>query len=222
MKTIEDQTKGQDGPRWFVAQTNRAQERLARDSLRSEGIEVYLPMYLNADRVGSVRALPFFPGYLFFRIERTAPQWSLLFSARGILAILGNGGRPMTVPDWVIEDIRGQEVDGMIDLGVAKPAEGFKRGDPVRISKGRKRLVLDGVFVERLDKHRALVLVRLLGDAARLVQAELAHLEVNAGADAIQHPATLQTTPSPAAPGKPAGPSGSSQRNTVERSAGVR
>ena len=222
MKIIEDQTKGQDGPRWFVAQTNRGQERLARDSLRYEKIEVYLPMYLNTDRVGSVRALPFFPGYLFFRIERTAPQWSLLFSTRGVSAILGNGGRPMTVPDWVIEDIRGQEVDGMIDLGVAEPASGFKRGDPVRISKGRRACVLDGVFVERLDNRRALVLVRLLGDAARLVQAELAHLEVNASADAIDGPGHAPVHTITAATRRPAGPSGPSERNTVERSVGVR
>lgn len=164
------------GPRWYIARANHNQERLARASLLSERLDVYLPMTFKTNRKGEIYALPLFPSFLFVRLGMEATGWTRVFSARGVSAVLGTGGRPSAVPDRAVEWIRAQELDHFREHSLhPQECPAFKPGELVAIQKGMFA-EFRGVFLERVDAKRSAVMVELFRSARR-VEAETAHLE---------------------------------------------
>lgn len=49
---------------------------------------------------------PFFPGYLFVRLDCTEDRWSSVHSTRGVRRIVSFGGYPLPVDDGIIVEIR--------------------------------------------------------------------------------------------------------------------
>ena len=163
-------------PRWYVARSGASQERLARASLRADGIDAYLPMTFKTNRKGELFALPLFPGFLFVRLRMGEAAWPKVFSARGVAAVLSSGGRPTPVRDQVVEWIRSQELDHFAERGLQpEPCRAFEPGQLVRIKKG-PFAELCGVFKQMDGKKRCQVLVLLMG-AERLAHAEVEHVE---------------------------------------------
>ena len=162
--------------RWYVARTNRKEERLARASLKAEDIGAYLPMMPKRNRAGELYATPLFPGFVFVAFMLTGGGWTTVFSARGVSSVLGTGGRPQPISTFGLEQIRRRELEAFERVNlVAEPCRLLRAGDKVTFKKG-PWAELDGEFQRYTDQHRCAVLISFLG-AEREAEAELAHIE---------------------------------------------
>ena len=128
------------------------------------GAEHYLPVVRDARNPG--RSEPLFPGYLFCHVEIPSVQWVEIRSLPGIAYVLGVEGRPIPVPDELVEDVRAR-----VERENARRAGGiYSPGERVRIVEGPFK-ELDAIFDRRLSASgRSRVLVRLLH---RLVPVEI-------------------------------------------------
>jgi transcriptional antiterminator RfaH len=162
--------------RWYVARSAVHQEKLVLASLRAERVDAYLAMTFKTNRKDELYALPLFPGFVFVRLAMDAAGWTKVFSARGVSAVLGCGGRPSPVSDRVVEWIRQTELEHFASHGLKAPdCRAFERGQLLRIRKGAFA-EFEGVFVERLDRKRSAVLIRMFG-ADVVAEAETEHLD---------------------------------------------
>jgi transcriptional antiterminator RfaH len=116
---------------WTVAQLQPQRERLAVHCLGLSGFETYLPK-LRERRVVRGRKVdvnpPLFPGYLFVLVEL---QWHAARWAPGVITLILDGFGPAKVSDALIEEIRGRERKGLIEL-----APRLQHGDRVGITGG--------------------------------------------------------------------------------------
>jgi transcriptional antiterminator RfaH len=108
---------------------------------------------------------PLFPGYVFILVEL---QWYRARWCPGVRRIIMSGIEPAKVSDAVIEEIRGRERNGVIEL--PKPRE-FRRGDPVKILRGPFGGHL-ALYADMKPRERVEVLLRLLGGEQRVMLAK--------------------------------------------------
>lgn len=158
-----------DEARWYVVRSAVNQERLALASVRQLQLDAYLPQYLKANHKGELFARPFFPGHFFVRMGLATPRWQGLYSARGVQCVLGAAGRPSPLDDLVIETIREKEEGGYVKVGLDAAPDGqpqLAHGDAVRVKVpvGRRdHMLVEGLFIERVDKRRCTILLNLIG-----------------------------------------------------------
>ncbi len=121
---------------WYVIQTKPTAEDNVRLHLKNADIETFLPKIKQAVRgkkSSASRIKSLFPSYLFAHIDLKDPSLHhMVRYTRGVRKILGDGDKPVPVPDEMISIIReriGEE--GLIEQGLT-----MKKGDPVRIRSG--------------------------------------------------------------------------------------
>jgi transcriptional antiterminator RfaH len=148
---------------WFIGVTRQGQERLAGRELHHQAFETYLPMCIH-DWAKKPRIRPFLIGYIFIRLDPDCERWRAIFSTYGMRTMLFSGDKPSAVPDWIVEEIRAREVDGLVRLPPPLQSK-FKNGDAVRV----KGSPLDAVFETVVDHRRAAVFLSLLGQTKRHV-----------------------------------------------------
>ncbi len=146
---------------WYVAKTHQSKERWVRLNLENQGFEVYLPLYVSlGDKRGEEIVRCFLPGYIFFRCNgEDGAHFNRVGGTVGVWRILRTGdpltGPPERVPDWVIQDIKDRERNGLVQLPPRLLSK-FKKGDKIKIGG------LDAIFVEMKDRQRATVFITLL------------------------------------------------------------
>jgi transcriptional antiterminator RfaH len=151
---------------WSVAQLQPApgRDQVALRYLHLAGFETYQPRLRERRIVRGRRVVvqpPLFPGYLFIRIEQ---QWYAICSTPGVIRLIRAGDCPARVPDAVINELRGREHNGLIEL--AKPPR-LRPGDPVRIVRG----IFSGhraLYVGQTSRERIMLLLSLLGGQRRI------------------------------------------------------
>jgi transcription antitermination factor NusG len=143
---------------WYVIETQRHREAVARAMLGTRGIESYLPCIAQWPRpaVGAAIA-PLFPGYLFVRTALGA-QAHRVTRTNGVKAFVTFGDLPVPLGGEVIDFLREREgPDGLIQCGSAAAG-----GAAVRIVDGPFR-GLTAVVAERLPaRDRVRVLMEIL------------------------------------------------------------
>ena len=154
--------------RWYVVQTQPLGEARALANLTRQDFEAYLPRYKrerrHARRVDTV-VRPLFPRYLFVRLDLGRDRWRSVSSTYGVSQIIMSGEMPAPLPDGLVEELRGREIDdGFIKLGLLP---GLKVGSRIRLTEG---LFVDHVgVIERVaDEHRIAILLQLLGREVRV------------------------------------------------------
>jgi transcription antitermination factor NusG len=119
---------------WYAAYTHsRAEKKVARE-LKKQGIEHYLPLTKTlrqwSDRKKKVEE-PLIRSYIFVHI--TVKEYMAVLQTAGVMTIVRFSGRPATIPDWEIENLK-------ILLGTALPVTVESRelveGEEVRITRG--------------------------------------------------------------------------------------
>lgn len=148
---------------WYVAHTQPRGETLALINLRRQDFQAYLPRYLrrrrHARRIDWV-ASPFFPRYLFVKMDPGAVRWRAIHSTIGVSHLVCAGDKPLAMPDGIVESIQSREDDkGMVGTD---PAISFEKGAQVQILSGP---LCDqvGLFDCTSDDGRAIILLELLG-----------------------------------------------------------
>jgi transcription antitermination factor NusG len=143
---------------WFVIETQRHREAVARAMLGERGIASYLPCIAQWPRpaVGAAIA-PLFPGYLFVHTTLGDAAHQVM-RTNGVKAFVVFGDEPVPISADAIAYLRGREgPDGLIRCG-ADAADGAT----VRIVDGPFR-GLTAVVTERLTaRDRVRVLMEIL------------------------------------------------------------
>lgn len=151
---------------WIVVVSKVGQERRVKHELQQQGFEVYLPMKLTENRRRELVASPFLPRYLFARVTLAVERWKSIYSTMGVAGVLGRGERPTGVKDKLVQRIRDQEDGGFIRLGLETEAQ-LAKGD--RVGFEVAGVDLEGLFEERVDARRVLILASFLGRDSRFV-----------------------------------------------------
>ena len=132
---------------WFALYTKPHKEYMVSDFLSAQKVEVYLPeIAVKTKRRDRRPKRPFFPHYLFARLD---PQDGMIAKLRwtpGLRCIVSTGGRPVPVPDEVVQEIRRR----LATMTQAEPEGPFQPGEGVRIMRGPFG-GLDAVFDRRLS-----------------------------------------------------------------------
>jgi len=141
---------------WYAVYTKPKQEDIVTSSLRNAGLEVFNPKLkqkkykggIYRDIIGSL-----FPCYIFVKFEPDAAMFWMVKYTRGVGKIVG-GDSPWTVSDEIIDLIKSQENDGIIEI---QPPE-LKCGDKVTVKDGPLQ-GLNGIFEREISGHERVVLL---------------------------------------------------------------
>lgn len=151
-----------DKVHWFAIQSRPGLEAAAESNLRALPIETLLPLarrlVRHATRTPRMVVRPLFRGYLFGRFCGAASLRAVSYS-RGVLRVVGGGGRPWPVDDAIIADIRERiGPEGCVEI----PQRTLRVGDSVRITSGPLS-GWSGVFdCELSDTQRVVILIETL------------------------------------------------------------
>ena len=153
---------------WAACQIYSQRERLAHHFLALAGFTTWSPQVRERKIIRGRRQdvlLPLFPGYTFIFITL---QWSAAHYAPGVVRLVMNGGQPARVPDQVIAELKGREVDGIVRL--PEPPPRLRVGAHVRVTGGPFQGHL-GLVAGMAPRERVVVLLGLLGGQSRVEMA---------------------------------------------------
>jgi transcriptional antiterminator RfaH len=178
-----------DDALWFVVQTHLRQEKLAVENLERQAdreekrwgcrvFEPYLPMWQEELRPKGqpprTVGLPYFPRYLFVRIDMGVPGWTGVYSTRGVSGVLPSGrGVSRTIARLVADLRRMEDSTGFIRVEPQAMPCKWREGDVVSYGA-----FTEAVFAARVDATRCRILVSgLFGRDSRLIEVDLADIE---------------------------------------------
>lgn len=143
---------------WFAIQVWTGREQLSARHLRQRGYRIFLPCYGErrpwSDRMKTIeRAL--FPGYVFCQMQPTIV--AKILGTPGVMRIVGDGSRPLPVPDHEVETIQ-----RIVETRVrAEPWPFIEVGQRVRIEAGALK-GMEGIVLRTNKQHRLVVSIPLL------------------------------------------------------------
>jgi len=146
---------------WYAMHSKPRKEDLLWEQLRIREIEAYHPRIRTQPVNPRARQVkPYFPGYVFVRVDLEQVNWSSLHWMPGATGLVSFGGEPASVPETMIQTIRHRVEE--INTNGGEQLEGLKAGDPVVIQGG----AFDGyeaIFDARVSgNERVRVLLTLL------------------------------------------------------------
>lgn len=162
-------------PAWYALYTQAMRERLARDQLRTLGVEAFLPSFMRLSTVRTRRDIvrietPLFPGYLFARFD-PAEDLATVKRARGVSQVVGPGSRPLAISEEIIETMR----RACQNPAIVSPAEyTFTAGERVTVASG-PFAGMTGTVDRTAGRNRLILRIELLqrACAVELGRAEL-------------------------------------------------
>lgn len=165
---------------WYTLYTKPNAEYQVATNLKQRDIQTFLPEIKAPKSRKERKKKPFFPCYLFTKIDLEEEGLSAVRWTPGLRRIVTFGERPVPLPDEIIDLIRYKL--GEIEAGGEPATHPFKPGDTVRITEGPFKDML-AIFDKSLTANqRVQVLLNILGHASR-VEVEVNELE-EASADA--------------------------------------
>ena len=155
--------------RWYVVQTQPNRERTAQLNLDRQGYEVMLPQFYKMRRHArrTERVLrPFFPGYLFVKLDPNLTPWRAINSSIGVARLVTfSDSLPSPVPEGVVELFQySQDEYGAVTHNALS---GIRKGASLRISNGAFA-GLEAVFEAQTDTKRVIVFLEILGRSTRI------------------------------------------------------
>lgn len=148
---------------WYALFTKPRCEEQVGEILSEKGIETYVPT-IQVRRRGRDVVRPFFPRYMFIRVDFDEIGLSEVKWTPGLTDIVGFGGGPTRVPEEIIEELQ-ERLEEINSRGTFSP---FKPGDRVRIRSGPLR-DFEAVFDAHLSSsERVRILVKVLDELTRL------------------------------------------------------
>jgi len=146
---------------WYVLHSKPMKESLLWEQLRLHNIESYYPcIRVHPVSAHARRVKPYFPGYIFGRVDLAQTNLSTLQWLPGAAGIVSFDGLPSSVPDHMIATIR-RRVDEINSAG-GELFYGLKSGDTVMIQDGPFS-GYDAIFDTRLSgEERVRVFLKLL------------------------------------------------------------
>jgi transcription elongation factor/antiterminator RfaH len=119
------------GDRWYAVHTLPRREFGARAQLEAQSYMIFLPCHLrtvrHARKLRTINA-PFFPRYLFVRLDLSRDRWRSINGTYGVAGIIMEGEQPMPVPLGIVEALKaalesGSETARNGDLQIGQQVE---------------------------------------------------------------------------------------------------
>ena len=161
---------------WYALHTKPYKERLTADYLHQQRLEVYLPLVqVNPVNPRAARERPYFPGYLFTKVNARAIEFSALRWVPGIRGLVQFGGEPAIVPDSLLSELRRRLM--RIRAAGGQVFYGLAPGDQVKIVDG-PFAEYEAIFDLRLNgTDRVRVLLQLLNGRSIPVELSAAQIQ---------------------------------------------
>jgi transcription antitermination factor NusG len=120
---------------WYIFQSKARKEDLLCEQLRIRDIETFFPrLHVQPVNPRSRKIRPYFPGYVFGRVDLDDVGRSLLDWIPGAIGIVNFGGEPAPVPDHLVAALREHLV--LVNASSGKASEKYRPGDVVAIRGG--------------------------------------------------------------------------------------
>jgi transcriptional antiterminator RfaH len=159
---------------WYTLYTKPNAEYQVATSLQRRGIQTYLPELETMNGHQQRVRKPFFPCYLFARVDFDTIGLSHIRWTPGLRCVVAFGEAPVSLSDEVINMIQHRLEE--LHAGGDQPLQPFQPGERVRITQGPLQGML-GIFdSQTTSSQRVQVLLTMLGQASR-AQVPVAHLE---------------------------------------------
>jgi transcriptional antiterminator RfaH len=159
---------------WYTLHTKPNSEYQVETALRERGFQTYLPQITSPRPQRRSTDEPFFPCYLFIKVDLGTVALSEVQSTPGLRSIVGFDGQLISLTDEIIDMIRRRLNRGA--TAGAYPGYVFKQGDTVRITDGPFQDMLAIFDGPAMPAERVQVLLDILGRASR-VQVAVTDLE---------------------------------------------
>jgi len=155
--------------RWYLVQTKPSGETVAEANLLRQGYEVYFPRAIKPSRrlrQMCEQVIALFPRYLFLRLDEGNQPLTPVSSTTGVAGVVRFGFSYAIVPDAVIRDLRAR---ADVATGLHRVGRSFTLvpGTSVQVRMGPFD-GLEGVFERQAGTDRVVVLLKLLGQTARV------------------------------------------------------
>jgi len=150
---------------WYALYTKPHAEVQVATTLQRRGIQTYLPEIDSPSARQGREREPFFPCYLFIRMDFKAAGLSSVRYTPGLRRIVAFDDQPAPVPDEMIHLIQCKL--GEIEAAGGWPAHSFTPGDTVRITDGPLRGMLAIFDGPTTPAERVRVLLTFLGHVSR-------------------------------------------------------
>ena len=164
---------------WYAIYTRVNNEKKIMEYLKEENVECYLPLRKTlrqwSDRKKWIEE-PLFHCYLFVKVSYK--EFFNVLSAPGVVCYVSFGGRPQSIPDYQIENIKTFVRQDELDVVVSM--ERFRKGKRAEVLVGPLK-GLRGEIVEISGQYRILMRIESIGcsihaniskDEVRLVESE--------------------------------------------------
>lgn len=120
---------------WYLFQSKSRKEDHLCEQLRLRGIEIFFPsIRVKPVNPRSRKIKPYFPGYVFGRVDLSEVGRSILDWIPGVVRLVSFGGEPATVPDELITTLR-RHVD-LVNASNGQETGKYRPGDLVAIHDG--------------------------------------------------------------------------------------
>lgn len=120
---------------WYAMRSKPNKEDFLAGQLQAYGVEVYYPVLrVNPVNPRARKFRPYFPNYLFVRVDLEAVNVSDLRWMPGASGLVSFDGKPASVPDLLIAALR-KQIDEHNAI-LREQEKNFRRGDIVLIQDG--------------------------------------------------------------------------------------
>lgn len=165
---------------WYALHLKPNAEYLVAEILQSRSIETYLPTLKSRHPRPGRTTTPYFPTYLFARIDFDITGYAAIAWTPGIRGVVTVERRPAIVEDEVVEALRERMAQIWAEGGL--PTHKFRPGDRVRIRDGALQGLM-GIFEgPTTPTQRVHILLNFLG-RARPAEIPVEELELAAADD---------------------------------------
>ncbi len=154
---------------WYALKSHPHKEELLYHQVGARGFEAYYPrIRVQPVNPRSRKIRPYFPGYLFVRVDLDAVGISIFQWMPYASGLVSFGGEPAVVPDSLVSALE-QKISGINAVGGELFSE-LKQGTPVEIQGGPFE-GYEAIFDTRLPgSERVRVLLKMLNNQSIKVE----------------------------------------------------
>ena len=164
---------------WILVYTKSNQERRAKENLKKQGFETFLPLIQSSNiKSKSTKIEPVFPRYIFVQINKDTGNWMSIKSTYGVSKIVMFGENFSFVPNKLIDAIKKR----INKKGIYKKSithVDFEEGDTVTVKQGQFAGI-DAVFLSTKSNNRVKLLLKLLNSSvvSELHKSDIGYKEI--------------------------------------------
>ncbi len=161
-----DKLRGSSNKKWYVIYTKPRQEAVGALHLERQQFEVYFPRIDVTKRHKNELTTgiePFFPRYIFIKLDINHDDWSPIRSTRGVTGLVRFEGVPKPVPSLLIDALMENESSENLQKITKKT---WKPGDSVAIEQG-PFAGYNCIFQKQGSADRVYVLLNIIGKPTR-------------------------------------------------------